>query len=371
MLNQRVNAKKPKPKDIRLKDLIYEFVEDDSPDEFIDNISGDIDRDPFLHSLETLAADDIAEAPPKKKKSVNDIIFNTIRNLLLLICVGVFVVSGYQLVDSLIGYWRTDQIYSSFASMFYEDMDFEMESFNGEYAFSGELQLSPALLQTSTTPNYERSIEMSGVDILALENNVEVQKYNPQLERLKAQLNNYANKYPDFFGMIKIPGTEIDYPVMQSKDNDYYLNHAWDGSRLPAGAIFADYRNERAIMKNFNTILYGHNVKSGAMFNNVTKYLDEEFFYKNKYIELSTTTGIYTYEIFSIHKASFDDDYIKTGFATYDEFVEFCYKLQNLSLYNKNMDFSWNDHILTLSTCTNVLQSERYALHAKHVKTIK
>ena len=82
----------------------------------------------------------------------------------------------------------------------------------------------------------------------------------------------FANDYPDSLGWLYIPGTAISYPVMQYSDNDYYLSHAYDGSRLKAGSVFLDYRCESRF-KNPINIVYAHNMENGTMFADV-----EDFF---------------------------------------------------------------------------------------------
>lgn len=135
---------------------------------------------------------------------------------------------------------------------------------------------------------------------------------------------------------------------------------------MPAGSIFVDYRCSDTIMKNHNTVIYGHNMINGLMFNNVTKYLDEKFFNENPYIEISTPDGIYKYEVFSIYQTDMYYSYIKTDFTSHRQFVEFAYEMKANSLYErKGMEFSETDRIVTLSTCTNGYYTNRYCLQAK------
>jgi len=168
-------------------------------------------------------------------------------------------------------------------------------------------------------------------------------------------------------GYIYIPNTKVSYLYVQGDDNDYYLNHTYEGEFMPAGSIFADARCLDPLLRNFNFILYGHNMKNGMMFNGITKFLDEKFFQENRYIYLYTLDGIYIYEIFAIRKVSKYGDYIRTAFAANTEFLEFAYAMQEASLYKRDggIEFNENDRMLTLSTCTNDLYSERYTLQAK------
>lgn len=365
MMNQKTETKK---NSVGLTRSIYDFVDKDidlNSNDFVNNKTEDADSDPFLYSLENLTPDDIAEGVIKKK-STYDIIYGIVRYILLLICAGVFVYSAYQLGVSAWGYIISQRITDEFSGF----MDFADDSvFDGEYTYSGILQLSPKVTKSIASPNYETSLVATTTTYDITADKLTVNVYNQNLEYKKAQMANLAQQYADTFAYIKILNTRIDYAVMQAGDNDFYLKHTMSGSYLPAGSIFADYRNDPNLIKNFNTIFYGHNMKNGTMFADVTKYLNEEFFMENPNIEVYTTNGIYTYEVFSIYQARMDDDYIRTAFPNYEEFVEFAEKIEARSLHSRgDIEFKDNDHILTLSTCTNGFWQDRYALHARLIK---
>lgn len=88
--------------------------------------------------------------------------------------------------------------------------------------------------------------------------------------------------YPNAIGWLYIPNTRISYPVMQGEDNEYYLHHDFDGSPLKAGSVFLDCRCENRFMNPVN-ILYGHNMKNGSMFAQVTSYTTDSFFEAHRY----------------------------------------------------------------------------------------
>ena len=85
------------------------------------------------------------------------------------------------------------------------------------------------------------------------------------IEDLKEQAQELQETYPDAIGWIYVPDTNINYPIMQGEDNDFYLTHGTDGRSLKCGCIELDYRCESRLQNNFN-ILYGHNMKNGSMF---------------------------------------------------------------------------------------------------------
>jgi sortase B len=197
----------------------------------------------------------------------------------------------------------------------------------------------------------------------------EEKKHNEELEKMRAGLMSLAQINPDVYGWITVEGTNINYPLVQGEDNDHYLNHAYTGDYLPIGSIFVDFRCEESITRNFNTVIYGHNITTGAMFHDVTKFFKDEYF-NGTYIYVYTLDGIYVYEPFSIYKTREDYNYFRTAFSSVEKFVEFAEELRDNSDKAKDVTFGKNDRILTLSTCTNIVQSERYALHARLVKTI-
>ncbi len=197
----------------------------------------------------------------------------------------------------------------------------------------------------------------------------EQKQYNEELEMVRAKLSSLAQKNPDLYGWISVEGTNINYPIVQGDDNSYYLNHAYTGDYLPIGAIFVDYRNNTSITKNYNTVIYGHNITSGTMFHDIEKFYNDDYF-NEKYIVIYTMDGIYYYKPFSIYKARYDYQYFRTAFTSADDFISFANEMRDNSQKEKDIEFTKNDRILTLSTCTNVINSERYALHARLVKTI-
>ena len=221
------------------------------------------------------------------------------------------------------------------------------------------------------TPDFATSLTLD--DSFSLVDNLAEQPVNEEFERMRAMLNYYKSTVnEDTVGWVKAENTNIDYIVMQSEDNEYYLNNNYKGEYLPAGTIFVDYRCSDNLYRNHNTILYGHNMYNGSMFHDVEKYLEEDFFNENPYVTMTTVDGIFTYEVFSVRKVSMYDDYITTGFPTHQDFVDFAYRMKELSLYQRpGIEFVEDDRILTLSTCTNLIQSERYCLQAKLIKVEK
>ena len=113
-----------------------------------------------------------------------------------------------------------------------------------------------------------------------------VEEADPHMEELsRLDLAALRQVNPDVIGWIRIPDTKIDYPFLQGEDNEYYLTHTWEGEKNAAGSIFLECMNS-GDLTDFNTILYGHNMNSGAMFAGLRKYTSQNFFEAHPYVYL-------------------------------------------------------------------------------------
>jgi sortase B len=168
----------------------------------------------------------------------------------------------------------------------------------------------------------------------------------------------------DIVGWIRVPNTRIDYPVVQTKDNEYYLSHSIEKKPSKSGSIFMDYRNN-GNGGDRNIILYGHHMKDGSMFKDLMKYKDSEFYREASRIQFSTLYEKAEWEIFSVYITSPDFDYIQTHFFDDEDFETFLEEIQGRSHYPTKVEVGKEDTILTLSTCTYEFQNARLVVHAK------
>lgn len=164
---------------------------------------------------------------------------------------------------------------------------------------------------------------------------------------------------------IKVNKTNIDYPVVQYKNNDYYLNHSFDTSKNSAGWIFLDCKTN----KNFtdkNTVIYGHNRKNGSMFSTLQNVLEKDWYSKkvNQEITLYTPEKTLYYQVFSVYKVKTETYYTKNDFKTDEEYQNFLNKITKRSVYDFKTDVTTDDKLLTLSTCDDN-KAYRIVLHAK------
>lgn len=182
---------------------------------------------------------------------------------------------------------------------------------------------------------------------------------------LNVNLNYYINKNSETIGWIQIKGTNINYPIVQHKDNDYYLNHDFYKRKSETGWIFGDYRNNFNTLDN-NTIIYGHNLINKTMFGSIPNFLKQSWLNKpNKpYIKISTKTHNSIWQIFSVYKTKPTVDYLQTKFNSMENYQNFLNTLKNRSIHNFNINISSTDKIITLSTCDDT-GKYRVAVHAK------
>jgi sortase B len=321
------------------------------------------DRDPFLHSLSELTPEDIQLSRAPKERTKKDKTMDIVRHVMLAACVLVIVGSCVMLVDNLIQKEKGNALYDEAAKEFASaglNFGFEEETITEDGGGiarlrqgrrdNGVLTLGEAMAQLDASASGPVSSPKS--------------EYNEQLEKLRAVLRSYKEHNEDVYGYISIPAVGLEYVVVQGEDNDYYLNHNYKKESLVIGSIFVDYRCDESITKNFNTVLYGHNIETngGAMFNRVTDFLKKDVF-DNALIYMYTMDGVYIYQAFSVYSTKPDSGYIRTGFTSYDDFAEFAAKMKARSRIKNNVEVSGNDRIITLSTCTNY-NDGRYALHA-------
>lgn len=191
---------------------------------------------------------------------------------------------------------------------------------------------------------------------------------NTQTNLLNVDFNKLNEMNSDTVGWIKVLGTDINYPVVQTTDNSFYLTHSFDKSYNKAGWIFADYTNLNITSNQLdkNTVVYGHNRQNSTMFGTLSNTLKQEWQsnVSNRYINFSTANKNMLWEVFSTYTIDSENYYIKTQFSSDKEFKDFIKTIKNRSNYNFNIDVSNDDKILTLSTCTNIGKG-RTVLHAK------
>ena len=216
------------------------------------------------------------------------------------------------------------------------------------------------------------SIDNNESDIDIVEpGNIEVETTTKRPSYMESYYTDYQQVFDslkkinsDTVAWIKIENTKINYPVVQDGTNSYYLEHAYDKKHNTMGWIFMDKRNNPENLDQ-NTIIYGHNVKSGLMFGTL-KYLLNDSWYKvpsNQIITFNTPYKNMKWQIFSVYRREESTEYLKNEFNSKEEFMEFINSIKQRSRYDFGIEIKDTDKILTLSTCyTNTTRTVVHAV---------
>lgn len=172
----------------------------------------------------------------------------------------------------------------------------------------------------------------------------------------------------DIKGWIKVNGTNINYPFVQTNNNDYYLNHSLDKTKNIGGWVFLDYRNNLSDTTDKNTIIYAHGMRNKTMFGTLKNIFSNDWLNdtNNHVVKISTRYEDTLWQVFSVYKITTTNDYLKINFNNDSKFENFNNMIISRSIYKFNTKISKDDRILTLSTCYN--DTEKVVLHAKLIK---
>lgn len=175
-------------------------------------------------------------------------------------------------------------------------------------------------------------------------------------------------------GWVKIDDTYIDYPVLQTVNNDYYLNHNFDQEEDKNGSIFLD-KDCSIYPRSTNLILYGHHMRSGRMFGQLNKYSSEKFYKEHKYIQFDTIYEKGTYEVMYVFRSKIYEEseivfkyYQFTDAVSETEFESNMKQMADMSLYDTGVNAEYGDELLTLSTCDYYTSDGRFVVVAKKIR---
>lgn len=173
---------------------------------------------------------------------------------------------------------------------------------------------------------------------------------------------------PDIYAWIRIPDTNIDYPIAQREgDDSYYLKHDMYQQPRFAGCIYTEDCNSRDFTDP-NTVIYGHNMKNGSMFQNLHLFADQAFFDKHSNVYIYTPKGVLEYKVFAAY--TYDDRHIMNSFDFDDPEVFQSYLDEILHVRSmdanirEGIDVTVDDHIITLATCIGGQTQNRYLVQA-------
>ena len=171
----------------------------------------------------------------------------------------------------------------------------------------------------------------------------------------------------DVIGWIYVPDTEINYPIVHTSDNDYYLDHLVDRTQNPAGAIFLDTRNP-SDFSDLHSIIYGHHMKNGSMFAALKGYKKQDFFDGHKTGYLITQDAAYSIDFFAGHVANVEENAWQLDFDSAEDFSNWIKSLKDISAFKSDIEPQYGDRIFTLSTCSYEFDDARFVLSGKLTK---
>lgn len=179
------------------------------------------------------------------------------------------------------------------------------------------------------------------------------------------------NENKDIKGWIEIPGTTINYPVLQGEDNEFYVNHNYKKNKVKSGAIFIDmmYSWDKP---STNMLIYGHNMKNGTMFTTLMNYQSKSYYEKHPSIRFTTNTSDSTYDIIAAFESKAYKD-SENVFKYYDfinannedEFNNYITNIKKMSIYDTGKTAMYGDELMTLSTCAYHTENGRFVVVAK------
>lgn len=197
----------------------------------------------------------------------------------------------------------------------------------------------------------------------------------PEKTERMLQVEELSKENSDIVGWIEIEGTNINYPVLQGEDNNFYMNRNFQKEESVYGSLFLDadfdWNNPSS-----NLLIYGHNIQDGSMFHNLLNYADEEYYKEHPNIRFTTAEEDATYEIIAafrsrVYYKSEQDVFRYYYFVNpeskeeYDEFVE---NAKEASLYDTGKTAEYGDQLITLSTCSYHTEDGRFAVVGRKVE---
>ena len=234
---------------------------------------------------------------------------------------------------------------------------------------SGAMSIRSWMEDKRTREEYERLAELARETTAqpSTEAETEPGTAEPETEPYVSPINfeELMRENPDTIGWIRVPDTNIDYPIVQGTDNDFYLNHDFYGKESIGGAIYLDFESQGDFVGR-NNILYGHNMKNGSMFKDIVKYKDEEYFMEHQDITVYTPEREYHLRPMSVLYTEPTGMRRKTKFATEESFQAYVEEMTKgcsfAQIPEKPLEQLWS-----FITCSYEFNDARTILYAYEV----
>lgn len=227
--------------------------------------------------------------------------------------------------------------------------------------------------EVNATETAEKVSDIKPIELEEAEERKEL-KSNENREdfpEMEVDFKSLREKNPDTVGWLYVGSCGISYPIVQGEDNDYYMNHTFEGTVNSSGAIIMDYRDDK-YLKDWNTFIYGHNMKNGSMFGSLKKLLNDETLYdSDPYIYVYLPGYIYRYKIFSYYKDKPDSKMYWTA-DTLQEYRQYIRDALSLSVRDLGVETSEENNMVTLVTCSGSGAGKmRFFVHGEFIDRYK
>ena len=228
-----------------------------------------------------------------------------------------------------------------------------------------------------TSMDYEQLSDLKGSDALSEtqeKNDFSLHKSSVKLPDILDEYKTLYSKNKRLIGWLKIDDTNIDYPVMQTENNEYYLDHNFNQEYDKNGSLFLDC-DCNVYPRSTNMIIYGHRMKSGSMFGNLQQYAKESYGEKHSIIEFDTIYEKATYQVMYVFRSQvYNEDDVVFKYYQFieanseEEFNFYMKEMASMSLYDTGVTANFGDSLLTLSTCDSSQTDGRFVVVAKRIK---
>ena len=197
----------------------------------------------------------------------------------------------------------------------------------------------------------------------------------PEKNERQLQIEELQKENKDIVGWLEIAGTNINYPVLQGKDNDYYLNHNYRYEKISSGSIFLD-KDYDFSKPSTNLLIYGHRNKQGLMFEDLINYKNEDYYKEHKEIRFTTPTQDLTFEVIAAfnsrvyykHETNVFRYYYFVNANNRKVYEDYINNSKQASLYDTGKTAVYGERLLTLSTCDYSQENGRFAIVAKQMQ---
>ena len=187
--------------------------------------------------------------------------------------------------------------------------------------------------------------------------------YNELPSHNEVDIISLKEDYPNIKAYIEVKGTNISYPIMQTNNNEYYLNHLPNDEKNKMGSIYLDYRNDN--FKDDNTIIYGHNMNDGTMFSELENYKEQSYYEKHQTYTLYTQSDVLEIKIEAAYIADATKESLPINFSSIKEREKYLNKVIESNILENKVNLNNEDKLITLVTCADIYDTSRLVLIGK------